>query len=253
MNLYEAISGRKSVRKYKDTPLSQTLLEQILAFCKKAALLDYDLETKAEILDNTNHKVHLKGLWKVDAPYYLVLSSQEKKGYERNAGYLAEQIVLYMTAKGIGSCYMGGSRAGVALQKGWKEVMIIAFGYAQGVLLREVSRAKRLSLKELCIFKEEPEENVKTILKAARLAPSSMNTQPWRFIVYKDRFYLFACREFIPVPMLGALREFNLGIVLAHIMLAAEELWLRMSFEVEESLVKKVYKNGDYVGTITLQ
>lgn len=253
MNLYEAISGRKSVRRFEDKTLAQKLLDQILVFCRKAAVLDLEIETKAEILDNTKKQVHLKGLWKVEAPYYLVLTSEDKKGCERNAGYLAEQVVLYLTAKGIGSCYLGGSKANTAVPKGWKEVMIIAFGYAQGILLREASKAKRLSLKELCVFKEEPDEAVKTVLKAARLAPSSMNTQPWRFIVYKDRFYLFSCREMIPFSMLSSMREFNIGIVLAHIMLAAEELWLRMGFEVEEALNKKVYKNGDYVGTITLQ
>ncbi|MBT9779149.1 nitroreductase [Clostridium sp. MCC353] len=253
MNLYEAISGRKSVRKFSEALLPQKMLDQILAFCRKAALLDYEIETKAEILDNTKGSVRLKGLWKVNAPYYLVLSSQDKKGCERNGGYLAEQVVLYLTAKGLGSCYLGGSKADVLLPRGWKEIIVIAFGYAQGVLLREASRAKRLSLKDLCIFKEEPSENVKTILKAARLAPSSMNTQPWRFIVYKDHFSLFSCRDRLPVPMLSSMREFNIGIVLAHIMLAAEELWLRMGFEVEESLSRKVYKNGEYVGTITLQ
>lgn len=32
-----------------------------------------------------------------------------------------------------------------------------------------------------------PEEDLKTILEAARLAPSAENSQPWRFIVVKDQ------------------------------------------------------------------
>ena len=42
----------------------------------------------------------------------------------------------------------------------------------------KVPLAKRLPLNELCIFKEEAGEQMKTILRAARLAPSAMNTQP---------------------------------------------------------------------------
>ncbi len=81
------------------------------------------------------------------------------------------------------------------------------------------------SLAALCAFKDEPGEQVKAILRAARLAPSSFNSQPWRFVVYSDRIYIFAKKT---RPFSGkeseAFKEFNIGIMLSHIMLAAEEL-----------------------------
>lgn len=253
MNLYEAIFNRKSVRNYQNGTLPESLLNQIKAFCQKAVPLNPHTETKIELFDNTQRNVKKKGLWKVDAPYYLVLYSEEKSGYLYNAGYLMEQIVLYLTTKGLGSCYMGGARLLVAGAGDLKQVMVLAFGYPKGSLFRDPSRAKRLSLMEMCVFKEEADETVKAVLKAARLAPSSMNSQPWRFIVYKDRLHLFVCKEYVPSKTLASLREFNIGIVLSHIMLAAEEQWLSMTLKKEEVLQKKVYKNGEYAATILLQ
>ena len=111
--------------------------------------------------------------------------------------------------------------------------------------------AHRNSLAALCAFKDEPGEQVKSILRAARLAPSSFNSQPWRFVVYSDRLYIFM-KKAAPFSGKGvkAFKEFNMGIMLSHIMLAAEEYWMNMETLVEEQFAKKDYKNGEYVCTI---
>ncbi len=131
----------------------------------------------------------------MDAPYYLAIYSDQEEGCERNAGYLMEQMVLYMTAKGLGTCYLGSVQPAQKVRGGKRCLMMVAFGYPEGKLYRESPLAKRLPLNELCIFKEEAGEQMKTILRAARLAPSAMNTQPWRFIVYSDRIYVFALKN----------------------------------------------------------
>lgn len=248
MNLYEVISKRKTIRKYKKDKVSDQILKQILAFGRTVSALDDQIVTKIEIADNTKGTVVLKGIGKVEAPYYLLLFSEDKKGYDFNAGCVMEQMVLYLSAKGLGSCYQGGVKIEMG-QTDLKLVMVVAFGFPEGMLYREAALAKRLPLKELCVFKEEVEEPVKLILKAARLAPSSLNTQPWRFIVYKDKIHVFVCRELFHTPVFSALREINMGIMLAHMMLAAEEMWMELHFIQEEGFKKKAYKNGEYIGT----
>ena len=128
----------------------------------------------------------------------------------------------------------------------------MAFGYPRSLLYRDPATAKRLPLKELCVFKDEIGEPLKNILKAVRLAPSAMNTQPWRFIVYHDRIYIFSCREFLPSQTMVAMRDLSMGIMLSHLSIAAEELWLNLKIEVEEQMVKKSYKSGAYVATAFL-
>ena len=252
MNLYEAISCRHSIRKYADREITETLRGQILSYFEKTSRLNDRIRVEAVILDNTNGKADVHGLWKVDAPYYLAIYSEQEEGFERNAGYLMEQMVLYMTAKGLGTCYLGVAQPKQKMLGGKKYLMMIAFGYPEGKLYRESPLAKRLPLNELCVFKEEAGEQMKTILRAARLAPSAMNTQPWRFIVYSDRIYVFALKTHLPIKNLYTMREFGVGIMLAHIMLAAEELWMELETETEEQFAAKSYKNGDYVATLTL-
>lgn len=52
------------------------------------------------------------------------------------------------------------------------------------------------------------------------------------------------------IKALASMRDFNMGIMLSHIMLAAEEFWMNMETVTEEQFLKKTYKNGDYICTI---
>lgn len=252
MNLYEAIGSRQSIRKYENKEVSEKLRSQILAFGGKVSRLNDRIATELEVLDNTKGKVELKGMFRVEAPYYLVFYSAQEEGYARNAGYMMEQIVLYLTTKGLGSCYLGGSKLKRNSVKGKIPVMILAFGYPKGKLCRESPLAKRLPLNELCIFKEEAGEQMKTVLRAARLAPSALNSQPWRFIVYSDRIYVFAKKNLPFRHSDDDMRNFNIGIMLSHIMQAAEEMWMELETTTEEQFALKAYKNGDYIATLLL-
>lgn len=251
MNIYEAIFCRKSVRKYRMEPVAADVLVQLGKFISNIQALDSESRVELEIHEHINSREKIKGMWKVEAPYYLLVYSSEGQAACRNAGYAAEQTVLYMTLKGLGSCYLGETKVGAAQKDGMKRILVIAFGYADEKLYRDSESAHRLPLGSICIHKDEPGENLKKILKAARLAPSSMNTQPWRFVVYADRLYVFAKKEMLPQPkVFSVMRDFNMGIMLSHIMLAAEEFWMNMETVTEEQFLKKAYKNGEYICTI---
>lgn len=251
MNLYEAIGCRQSIRKYTEKEVPEKLRGQILAYFGKTSRLKDRIQMELEIIDNTRKKAGIRGLWKVDAPYYLAVYSETEEGYERNAGYVMEQLVLYMTVKGLGTCYLGGSRLGQTMKNGLKFVMLLAFGYPEGRLCRESPLAKRLPLNELCVFKEEAGEQMKIILKAARLAPSAMNVQPWRFVVYPDRLYVFSRKDRFPSLPGTKMRDFDMGIMLAHIMLAAEELWMELETITEKQYASKSYKDREYICTLS--
>ena len=149
MNLYEAIGVRRSVRKYSNKEVTEKMREQILAFARTASPLNDRIQVDFEIVDNRDKDAWIKGVWKAEAPWYLVLYSEPEEGYGRNGGYLMEQIVLYMTVKGLGTCYLGGSFIKKKRSDGKRQVMIVAFGYPEGKLFRESSLAKRLPLNEL--------------------------------------------------------------------------------------------------------
>ena len=135
-----------------------------------------------------------------------------------NMGYLMEQMVLYLCSIGLGTCYIGSRRVRRELQEkdGKKLVGIIAFGKSKGPWTRKPSEANRLAMDELCVFKEVPRQWMKQLLEAARLAPSSMNSQPWRFVVYDNRIHIFSKKH--SAEQLKKWDEVNFGIMFANLM-----------------------------------
>lgn len=252
MNLYQMIFKRRSIRKFKKEEVPEQLLKDIIYFGSNIPKLHGNIQMKLELYKNIEERVRVKGLWKVDAPYYLAFYSEETEGYLENAGYILEHVLLYMTGKGLGTCYLKSTRLPQSGPVGLKQVIVVAFGYPKTLLYRDPATAKRLPLKELCVFKEEVGESLKNILRAIRLAPSAMNTQPWRFIVYHDKIFIFSCREFLPSPSFASMREIGTGIMLAHLTIAAEEMWMNVKMEAEEVMEKKSYKSGAYVTTAFL-
>lgn len=249
--MFEAIFNRRSVRKYHMERLDDAVLKKIRKMIENVSYLDNSCKVEVDIFENLGKKNQAKGFLKVEAPYYLLLYCEDTPNAYRNAGYVAEQLVLYMTTKEIGTCYLGSTKIGPKEKNGLKQILVIAFGRADGPLLRDMEEAHRLPLASLCTYKDEPGEYLKKILKAARIAPSSMNSQPWRFIVYADRIYVFMRKDAFPQPKsMKRIHHFDMGIMLCHIMLAAEEFWMNMETVTEDQYAKKNYKNGEYVCTI---
>ena len=84
-----------------------------------------------------------------------------------------------------------------------------------------------------------------TILEAARLAPSSMNSQPWRFVVYDNRIHIFSKKH--SAEQLKKWDEVNFGIMFANLMVAAEEAWLDVDLIRLEDISQKNFPNNQYV------
>lgn len=80
-------------------------------------------------------------------------------------------------------------------------MVVMAFGKPKGSCYRKQAEAKRLSLDDLCVYKETPRQWMKQLLDAARMAPSSMNSQPWRFVVFDSRIHIFSKKH--PSDKLG--------------------------------------------------
>ena len=254
MNLYEAIRNRRSVRTYRKVRVSADLLCTLKTYADKVMPLDERIKTEFVFLGPDDKGVKVRGMFQAHAPYCLAVYSEERPGWGINAGYMMEQMALYMVTKGLGSCYLGAVKAVGLEREGMRQVMLLAFGYPKRELCREQEQARRLDLKELCVYPEGTgiSPDIAAILQAARLAPSSFNSQPWRFVVRHDRIHVFICHNKMVFSDLGRLQEFNIGIVLSHIVLAAEEQWVTAEIVREEQLTEREYKNGKYICTVRL-
>lgn len=247
MNLFEAIFVRKSVRSYTNDALSPQTLEMLLTRFEEIKGLFGGIETELAIFDNRTAEYKMLGIAGVKAPYYLVLYSEEKDRALMNAGYLMEQLSLYLYTLGLGSCFIGNPILRKKyLKRGSKKLMVVlAFGKAKGSCTRKQIEARRLSLNELCVYKETPRQWMKQLLDAARMAPSSMNSQPWRFVVFDSRIHIFSKKH--SSDRLGKWDELNFGIMFSHMMVVAEELWLDVDLIRLEELSQKNFPNNQYV------
>ena len=73
MSIYEAIFDRYSVREYQMEKIEPERLEALKRYLKTVALLDEEKPVEFEIVDNTDKKLKVHGLWKTEAPYYLAV------------------------------------------------------------------------------------------------------------------------------------------------------------------------------------
>lgn len=257
MNLYEAIFARKSVRNYKMKAINKDKLEALLRFAESLPMLFPNIEVEFKILDCTDdnkYKTYFSGLQLFRAPYYLVLSSTKGNGYFINAGYLMEQISLYLLTKNIGSCFLGMTKLIKDRSDNlpMEHVITLAFGEGKSEIFRTSSKVRRLPEEDIVTYKEEISESVRTILKAGRLSPSSMNNQPWRFVAYKNRIHVFCKKNIIKSAQTSKMKLIDIGIAIGNMLVVTDEMWYKVEIHRLEKISKQYFKHYDYVVTLKL-
>lgn len=254
MNTFDAIFSRRSIRHYVNEKLEWTVLADILDYANKLPMLVEGIAVEFKLVNNIEEKQGFGSPFSIKAPYYLCISSEEKEGYLLNAGYLMQQMSLYITSKGLGTCFfIAGPGHKLKASMKYSYVLSLAFGKTKATLYRDSSEAKRLPEDELVLYKEEVSPEIKKILSAAILAPSSFNSQPWRFVVYKNRIHVFARKNNPIIKKFDNTTMLNMGIMLANLLIAAEELWIDTSISKSEALKNKKYQRNEYVCTIIIR
>lgn len=249
MTRYEAIFRRKSVRKYRNDQIEDRILEKIGRFGEDAIGIRSDIRVKWRIFKSSDRNI--KGMFQVKAPYYVALYSEICEDYRKNAGCLMEQLSLYLHTKGIGSCYQGGARLKNDDEEELELVMIMAFGYPEESLERDRTDFRRQEMKKLVKVHGALGAVQRKLLEPARLAPSAMNQQPWRFVVTDNRIHLFVKKP----GRIGFQRQldmnlFDAGIALSHMLVAAEEFWIDLEYQKLDSILEKDFQNYLYVGSL---
>ena len=250
MNLYEAIFIRRSVKKFRNEQISSDLLDMILDHYRELPGLFGGIRTDAVILNGSDKVQRQTGFTWVRAPYYLAFYSEEAARYQMNMGYLIQQMALYLCTLGLDSCLLDVSTFRSGLRRngnGLKLAGILAFGKSREPETGKREEVRRLSLNELCVFKEVPRQWMMQLLDAARMAPSVRNAQPWRVVVYDSRIHIFTKKHQVERFARYHLEEQSFGGMLANILVAAEELWVDVDMIRLENISQKNFPNNQYV------
>ncbi|CCY48193.1 MULTISPECIES: nitroreductase family protein [Peptostreptococcus] len=220
MDYKSLIANGRSVRDFKDMPVETAKLLEVEKFILECKKLVADIAVESRFIEGEEAYKRLYGVAgyngvAVKAPTYLVLLSENKDHYIENAGYVGERAVLKTRDLGLNSCWVtfndqDAVKKALGIESDKEVVALIAMGYAAngGVKVEtsvktgdnyskadikvEGTGSSRIALEEM-VFIDEWNNNAtvevleeRALLDAfsyARLAPSALNKQPWRFIV----------------------------------------------------------------------
>lgn len=245
-----AVWRRVSVRSYKDEPVPAETLAEVLRAGEMSIPLWPHIPVRFVLVEDADaflreHGGTLLGYGRIlGAPHFIVAISEMTAGYMENMGFRMEQMVLYATALGLGTCWMGGfysrEKVGhlVGLAKGEQVVALTPVGWpaagGPGRLLDKTlkafvpDRGGRKPLERLVFAGrwDAPagqylagQTLLRAALEAARWAPSWRNTQPWRFIITDNALVVTASR---PAEQIGLpYYRLDAGIAMSHISLVA--------------------------------
>lgn len=235
MTQYEAVFKRKSCRKYDAAPLATAELDTVYAAVSaQPGLYEADLGYMLVTPDK------VRGLFRVEAPYYLAAYGDSAKGEALAAGFQLQLWSLWMCAQGYGTVWLGGSKT--AVPAGKKPLIIIAFGKPAESIERAAEEFNRKPLADISTGSDPR-------LAAARLAQSGTNAQPWYFIARPDGLYVYQKRNALS-RLMYPFPELDVGIALANLSLASEHENMPFSFSTDAAQAPTPPKGYDYTGVV---
>lgn len=238
---YNIIFKRKSIRKFdKNLSVSYEELKKI----------NERINALEPLIDNIKIQIDLVDKKQTTAKrgtYCLLMYSEEKPGYLQNAGYMLEQLDLFLASLNIGVCWYGVARPKSSINNGLKYVVMLAFGKCLPEDFRQnISEFKRKDIH--LIWEGDP---MPDIAEVVRLAPSGCNLQPWRFCCAKNE--ISVCRNVnmngFPAKKMELYNEtdfsyVDMGIVLYYLEIALEhkklsyDRFISKNFESKEEMIE---------------
>lgn len=214
---YSATQARFSARRYKAEPGAEEM----------AALTE-----AAERISGRGVRIVLGREEKLFRPMFLwygkitgascfaaFVASQEAGAH--SLGYMGEAFILEATALGLGTCWVGASyhkalaKSVLPLQEGERIVAVTPLGIAA----ESYAGRPRKSLEELTGLSQAQLQALpewqQSALSCARVAPSAVNRQPWRFLPGEKGI------EVIQTGSNYGYGAVDLGIAMLHIELGA--------------------------------
>lgn len=234
---HEAIQSRYSQRKYLPKPIPAEILGEIQKFCLSfrpfpEAYAVLVTESPDEVFQGiigsygkiTGAQAYIAFVGKTGVPHV-----------DEKVGYTGEGIILEATALGLNTCWVGGFfkrglvNRQISLATDERVYAITPLGYSSNKITifdkmtkRKATDRKRKNLDLLVMGGEsrEWEEWQKAALQNARIAPSAMNRQPWKFAIGEKEIVISVDH---PKDLLKNLpKRLDCGIALLHLQVGAE-------------------------------
>ena len=221
MDYKNIIMNKSSVRDYKEKKVDEKIILELSRYANTCPRLAEDIEMDIRIMDNDVVYRQLDGFAgyhgiMINAPHYVILLSEKKDHYMENAGYVGESIAMKAFDLGVDSCWITFTDSQKVIHRlnivtGKEVVGILALGYGKKkkpVTLGALKIGDNYSQADM----RKKDGNTSTVLPlcqmvyidkwgegadvdklmeralydpmdCARKAPSTLNRQPWRFLI----------------------------------------------------------------------
>ncbi|MDR1598313.1 MAG: hypothetical protein LBS11_00265 [Oscillospiraceae bacterium] len=204
MTLYETIFARRSARRYDKAPLDEAALSTVRAYLGGVRQLPGQ-SARFEIVDGGKLKGGI-------APYAILAFADDSDGALVNIGYSLQEVDLYLQGSGWGSvwCGMASPR-----EKPRDYRILLGFGKTDVPLRKSEAEFKRRAIADV-----SGEDNA--VARAARLAPSAVNLQPWKLDFADGQVTIRSSARGVGKILPGRMYLYDLGIALKHVEVALE-------------------------------
>jgi nitroreductase len=275
----EVIQNRFSCRVYLDEPISPEKQQMLRNFMQNlpvgplgTSIMRFDLIAAEDQDRKALRGLGTYGFIKGSSGFVVGAMGPGTKNLE-DYGYRLEQIVLYATDLGLGTCWLGGTftRSSFARKiviKGEERLpAIVSIGpiadeaqARQASLRLRIGADSRLPWEALffdgqfgAALTREKAGDYAIPLEMVRLGPSASNKQPWRIIQAGNAFHFYlqrtkGYRGGLAGKLLGIedMQRVDLGIAMCHFELTARELGLEGHWIVQEPPVEKPDGAAEY-------
>lgn len=254
-NISDVIKERHSVRTYNAESLTPELINQI-----EQSFLDvrtpFSPQPRFRLIHTNDFKdqsVKLGTYGMIKNAQYFVGVACEKAEFDLlTIGYAFEQLILYWTSLGLGTCWMGGTfnktNFAKVMEVGRNEVFPIVspIGYEadkKRFIESLISRHSHQRYEFSKIFfnqdfnhplLESESGDYLEVLENVRRAPSAVNKQPWRIVKQDSMFHFYIDQE-------ASVKYIDLGIALCHFHLSVLEKGLNGKFLVDNPQLETNY------------
>lgn len=234
MPLRKILSERKSIREFKEKAVPLNVLREILSDVQYRDSLIKETDLEAMLLEDgalahsilngiTGYNGHM-----VKAPHYVLFLSNDIENHPIQTGYYAESLMMKLAMAGIDSCWLNvppdGSliKSAMGIDDEREASALIAVGYKKWdkKVINPVATGGNYSQADLKVVDDntssrlQPEEIVyleewgktmswedlknyglEDVFHYVRFAPSTLNRQPWRYILRNRKIFLAIRRD----------------------------------------------------------
>lgn len=243
---YEDIFKRKSFHLFRNIgneKIEQNELKEIQEAFDKFESLYPEIKTAIRILPASEVN------FKRDAEYCILIYSEKKDNYLMNAGYIGEQLDLFLVHHNIGTLWFGIGKPDKETYEGLDYVIMIAIHKVndQSLYRKDMFKAKRKPLDEIWTG------DTIGIAEIARFSPSACNTQPWfskneNGVITVSRYKKPGKRGIMPAKAVSYYNRIDIGIYLCilELCMAHNDVNFERTLFLDDGTDREYTKSAEY-------